>query len=465
MKRALTCLTVLVVACPLWAQSREADEIQTVKLEVRPAAAPEAALRYRLLPPILDQTPGNAAQYYYIAAQEELSPGEGGQLVRWLETPLKQLPPREIEALAGGKHLALEYLELAARRERCHWDLPIRSQGISLLLPSLTRYRALGRLLAVKARLEIAQGRTEEAIHTLQTGLALARDVAEGPTLIQSLVGTYIASLTLSPVEELLQQPQAPNLYWALTALPRPFIDLRGPMQWEGSWLYTMAPQLRNLEKAHLTAQQWQGVADDLAEVLGNLVDRDQTAWKPKLGLTALSIYLYPRAKQYLIEKGKTPEQVEAMPVPQVVAMYTLETFARLRDEQFKWFYLPYWQARERLRRAEQEMAQERGRFMLNPFLALLPTVSRAYFLTTKVDRRIAALRCVEAVRMYAATHEGRLPKALSEIMEAPIPMDPVTGGPFRYLASGGTFAIEGLAPEGEAKREGIRYEVTVVGK
>ena len=36
------------------------------ELTVHPRAAPEAALDYRLLPDLLDQTPGNAAPLYYL---------------------------------------------------------------------------------------------------------------------------------------------------------------------------------------------------------------------------------------------------------------------------------------------------------------------------------------------------------------------------------------------------------------
>ncbi len=49
------------------------------ELTVRPAPAPEAALDYRLLPELLDQTPGNAAPLYYIAQQ--IMPGRD----RWHE--------------------------------------------------------------------------------------------------------------------------------------------------------------------------------------------------------------------------------------------------------------------------------------------------------------------------------------------------------------------------------------------
>src|SRR5205807_5064204 len=51
--------------------------------------------------------------------------------------------------------------------------------------------------------------------------------IGEHPTLIGDLVAITVAFQAIGPVEELIQQPGSPNLYWALTALPDPFIDLR----------------------------------------------------------------------------------------------------------------------------------------------------------------------------------------------------------------------------------------------
>lgn len=53
------------------------------------------------------------------------------------------------------------------------------------------------------------------------------------------------------------------------------------------------------------------------------------------------------------------------------------------------------------------------------------------------LERKIAALRCIEAIRLYAAAHGGKLPATLGEIKEVPIPVDPITGKAFEYEAHG----------------------------
>ena len=38
------------------------------------------------------------------------------------------------------------------------------------------------------------------------------------------------------------------------------------------------------------------------------------------------------------------------------------------------------------------------------------------------IERRLAALRTIEAIRMFAASHDGKLPAALGDIKEVPVP-------------------------------------------
>lgn len=46
-------------------------------------------------------------------------------------------------------------------------------------------------------------------------------------------------------------------------------------------------------------------------------------------------------------------------------------------------------------------------------------------------------LRLLEALRLYAAQHDARLPDRLDDVTEVPIPIDPVTGRPFEYRRDG----------------------------
>ena len=63
----------------------------------------------------------------------------------------------------------------------------------------------------------------------------------------------------------------------------------------------------------------------------------------------------------------------------------------------------------------------------------LLPATSAAKHAETRNDWNIAMLRIFEAMRLYAATHDGQWPDRLSDITEVPIPVNPFDGKPFLY--------------------------------
>jgi hypothetical protein len=93
-------------------------------------------------------------------------------------------------------------------------------------------------------------------------------------------------------------------------------------------------------------------------------------------------------------------------------------------------------------------------------FLAALNKVRRAQ---GRLEQRIALLRHVEALRLYAAAHEGKLPAKLTEI-DLPLPVDPFTGKPFRYELADGVVHLRGTPPKGDERNPAynIHYEITI---
>ena len=53
--------------------------------------------------------------------------------------------------------------------------------------------------------------------------------------------------------------------------------------------------------------------------------------WQQKLGAAALVLKDYPEAKKYLKERGRTDEQVDAMPAAQAVLLYFASSTTRPR--------------------------------------------------------------------------------------------------------------------------------------
>jgi hypothetical protein len=297
-------------------------------------------------------------------------------------------------------------------------------------------------------------------VHTLQTGYALARHAGEGQTLINALVGMAIANMMSKQVETLAQQPGAPNLYWALTELPDPLVDMRPGIEAEWAMIYLSYPDLRDLDKKDYSAEQWR---ERLNKLTGAILSFTDGAPKisSELITTALAMTGYPMAKQGLVDQGLKPEEVEAMPVPKVILLYTMRTYEKLRDDIFKWFAVPYPQAVTGMEKAQAELNSGLRREVI-PFASmLLPAVRAAHSAGARSERAIAALRVIEAIRLYGAAHHGNLPEKLSEITEVPVPNDPTSGKPFTYRRTGTTAILE--SPGG--KRYGLRYEITFAPK
>jgi hypothetical protein len=439
-------------------------KLEPIKLTVRPAAAPVPAMKYKLLPDGKDLTPGNAALLYYRSFSPEWSwynrkPEFWGNVDKWLNMPLEQLPLNDLTWVNGGQ---LKEADLAARRMYCDWELEprARKEGFYLLLPDLQSFRPMSNLLGVRTRVRLAEGRIDEAIHSLQTSFALGRHVSDGPTLIQSLVGVVINVNCTTRVEELLQQPNAPNLYWALSDLPRPLCQLRRPLDGEQMMLYWLIPNLDEIENKAMSIGEIQEIMDRLQRVVHQ--PEDQPGLWADAEFVARTVKAYPAAKKFLLAKGVPEARVQAMPALQVVLIYSLDEYYRIRDETYKWQNFPYYQARAGLLKAEDMVKAAHANPQGIPFASLLlPGFIKVFTAHAKLDRKIAALRAIEAIRLHAAANKGKLPESLADITEVLVPIDPATGKEFNYRATGDRFVLEAPA----ASRPwvpGLLYEVTV---
>jgi hypothetical protein len=470
-RRPLAVLALLVATAPAAAQPQPPEPI---KLTLSPAGESSPALKFLLLPELSEQTPGNAVVEYYRAFSPEWWANVRKRDVmekveKVLTTPLAELKDSDVKWLMTLK--ALREVDRGARRAYCDWEMVphLKEDGIYLQLPDVQAMREFGTFLAARARLEMAEGRLDQAVYTLQTGFALGRDVGNnGPTLVQALVGNAIANLMVAQLDELLRQPGAPNLYWALTGLPRPFIDLRKPLDGEKLWLFGTFPELRDVDDPHLSPRQRQRLQEIVGQFLSNkweagLAGPSDVA--TRLAVIAVVAKAYPAAKQALIAAGRKPAEVEALPALQVVLTEALRDYDRYRDNAFKWMALPYPQARPGLERAEKELKESMAPLEgIRIAQVMLPATIRVYAATTRLDRRLAALRCVEALRLYAAAHDGKLPATLDDIKDVPVPADPMTGKAFAYQVSGDTATLSAGVPPGEpaVPYNTLVYEVTL---
>jgi hypothetical protein len=468
MKFGLLCLTLALAAQP-----KAAAPPAPVSLSLHPAAAPVRALKYRLLADPTELGSANAAALYYRAGMmmgKEMPEDLIKKLEEWQTVPLAQLPRQEIRQLLDRYKGALQEVELGARRGRCDWGLPMSdgSDLIALLIPEVRCLRDLSKLLAVGARLAVAEGRLPQALHTLETGFGLARHLGEGPTLIHALVGNAIARTMAEQLQEFVQQPGAPNLYWALTALPRQFIDVTRCVSFETTFLYHMFPLLREVKGPPLGAPQAERLQKILEEVAAWHESHEDTTREAKeaskRAMLEATRKLSPQARQFLLDEGRKPAEVDALPVPQAVAIYSLYQYHRLTEDLLKWVTVPYWQSQ-----AGEKQAEERRQAALKqldgaPFVTATAAFDKIHHSMARTERALAALRCVEALRLYAAAHDGKLPAALADVTEVPVPRDPMTGEPFVYKLDGMRATLSAPPPAGETATVGnsIQYAISL---
>jgi hypothetical protein len=325
------------------------------------------------------------------------------------------------------------------------------------------------------ARLALADGRTEDAVRDLQTTLAMAQHVGRGPSMICPLVGMAIAQLAAAEIDLLIQQPGSANYYWALSDLPQPFIDLRPAFQGERLLVYgtfPYVPQSPNAPETHVLTQ------DEINKALQLILDAQEgnlfapaPVYKRYLALDIQQ--KHERAKRELAEVGWSSEKLDRMPHIEVALLHGLLEYDRHLDEAAKWQNMPYWQAEPVLAGLGKKYQTVRG--LTRPDAASIPLAAlissaygRVYFARARTERKFAALRCLEAIRLYAARHDGKLPSRLDQIKEVPVPVDPFTGKPFEYEVTGdrATLFSAARAAPGQGQKPSpqlaLLYEITL---
>jgi hypothetical protein len=310
-----------------------------VRLTVYPVKSPSSAGKNRLLPMAEDLSDADAVPLYEKAVQSMPRNIRQDHIREWLKLPPDQLPQQQADEMVQKYMKSLKLVVQATKCKQCRW--PDWRPGTQIA--NLNEYRELVFAIELWARLELSRSDYDGALHAMQTGFAMARQMGEGPTIIQDMVGISMAAMMCREVEYFVQAKNAPNLYAALADLPRPFIDV---------------------EKA-------------IAKERENLKD-----------------------------------------------------YNSLVRRQF-----------------EKQLNSAYDRVRLT---------------SKRLSNNLNALQCVEAIRDYAATHDGRPPGALSDISDVEVPNDLMSDKAFQYRRTADGAELQSAVPEGGSPRDAIRYEVVL---
>ncbi len=440
MPRMLLCCTALAaLALPARAEQTITPTEILIRLTVRPMAAPKPALRYLLLPDLKELNPGNPIPNYLKCNLDQEMAGERVDIRR----------------------SALREADRAARLDKPDWQilLKVKTDGIGLLIPDVQKMRALASALQERFRDENARCRFDDSIRTAKTMFAMSRHMSEHPTLIAGLVGTAIAFVAINPLEEMLERPGAPNLYWALTDLPTPLVPLDKGMEGERVLILSEFKDLK--DSGPMTPRQ----IEKFVNYIGRLLEfekREKTvrAW---LNERNKDEKLLRAARARLVEIGLAEERVNQFPADQVLLLDEKRAYEVNRDETMKLMKLPTWQVEALI--GKKKLTRPEGKKLLDQglFGGLVPALQKVRRAQGRLEQRIALLRHVEAVRMYAAAHDGKPPAKLSDC-PVPLPADPFTNKPIRYEVDGATFHLRGSPPPGEEKSPAynVHFQVTI---
>lgn len=92
----------------------------------------------------------------------------------------------------------------------------------------------------------------------------------------------------------------------------------------------------------------------------------------------------------------------------------------------------------------------------------LKPAHDRMLLIQKRFGNNLNVIQCVEAIRHYAATHDGELPEKLSDIKDLELPKDVFTDKTFEYRRTDRGAVVQSAMPEGGDAVDMTRYEVIV---
>jgi hypothetical protein len=235
-------------------------------------------------------------------------------------------------------------------------------------------------------------------------------------------------------------------------------------------------PQLYHAIQGDLPPEQWPQV---VREMVGALQETRPPYKRDAAEVEAEAKRLVesaePRARQYLLGHGEDKQRVRVMPPDQAVGAYLCREYRAAEEELWKSWTLPFPEAHAQMLRSWHDLAPGRPPAVDNPLIRAnlvpasfgappdyrTPELFHARFDATRTDWNIAILRVIEALRDYAAGHDGLPPDRLDQVTDLPVPADPFTGRPFGYRREGRTATLDAPAPADIGPTAGHRYELT----
>jgi hypothetical protein len=465
----------------------------TTDFVIHPQAEMRPALKLRFIPSDFDLIEGNSAIFYLKAlgfleqsyAREQVREAyeKGRKLATekgvnqdqvapevWKNMLPGQLPLEEVKSFLELTRFQQPLIAEAARRTTFSLDRNIRGveNPIGYLLPEIQEMRQLSRLQSLRCRVAIAENDIDAAIAIIGQQFALARHLNDDEFIVSNLVGAAIASMAWQDLLMVIQHPKAPNLYWALAAMPHPFISMRRGFAYEREFLFEQIKVLREVDEKLRPEGYWSDFVARLVPQIQGLSVEDVGfgvfgGEKPDVNSVASYIKrAHPVAQQYLTDECKMDRGlVDSYPAAQAVFLAIRRYYEMARDDYFKLTLLNETQSSGGLQQSIERRVQDtdkRYEAIAQPSTAMLPGIQNIIKVHRRIQQLIALAQTIESIRDYTANNEGKLPASLSDLV-LPAPLDSCSGKPFEYTLNGNEANLVGT------RVTGIRYKFTLKSK
>jgi hypothetical protein len=427
-------LIALVWLVP-WGTARGQEAIEK-EIRLQPRAGPPPLIGTRLMTPLPERVPGNAALTLLRMSHERTN---------WINLALPKLTWEFVardyndpELLAFPYDAFAEEIILAGNMNHADWGYPLNSpRPYEILMPDAQMMRHfLGAGMTVWIKQQIAKGDLDAAMRGIRAQLNCARHISSTPIVVSHMIGSVVANQAVDNLELLSQHPEnTENYYWACSVLPRSLADVSAAAEWDGYASSQMLPSLSDPWPA-VGSEQWQTVAREFVESM----------------------------EQYIVPPGDTPysvDEVESISgkLDEIASRYLAAELSWTQGElkqasreerimrwllmQRRWFDL---QA-ERMAamtpvealaihgemQATSDSIMQQSGLRHNPFF----WASSAILGSHRFQRRVRFMQAIEAIRDHVATHEGAFPENLEQLRWS-APTDPLTESPFVYEKSDG---------------------------
>lgn len=344
---------------------------------------------------------------------------------KWDEDGEPTLDPRdrELRQFLARQSATLGLYRQAAAKHGCCFDRDYGRPSLAMLLPELLPIRDGARLLALDAICSAADGDGKRAIADISSMFGMAEHVRSESLMVSVLVSTVIDRLALNTMQIVLATAHVPA-----EELPAEWVSD------DVSYRVLVRRALRSEEALRLAtfAQVGEGQYT-VGEIIGAA---GGGGFDPQCGRSILALCY----RVFLLADDLAAH-----------VQFT-ENINGIANQ-------PYWQAKDRLKRYEEQMHSRPGGLMT---AVLMPSFSRAMQHVAVAEARRGAARLGLALYRYRARH-GRFPEDLGGLVPEfipALPCDPFDGKPLRLKRTGRGAVVYSVGPQVIGEHEGSLYDI-----